>query len=84
MHQEGRVDAYEISVPPVTVVDEVGVRVAAEPRVGLVQGDAVAPGQDVGGGEAGDAAADDRDRASVWLIHISYSEPSARRTGRRG
>jgi hypothetical protein len=55
--------------------------VAAEPHVGLIQGDAVTPGQDIGGGEAGHATADYRDRTGVWLIHILYSEPSTWRTG---
>ena len=78
VHQERRVDGDD---PPVTVVDIVGVRVAAESRVGLVEGDPVAPGQGVGGGEAGDATADHRDGAGCLLIHTSYSEPPPSRTG---
>ena len=53
---------------------------AAEPNAGLIQRDPVPPGQDVGGGEAGHAATDDRYRASKPMLHISYSERQASRT----
>ena len=41
------------------VTHVVGVRVTAEARLGLVQRDVVVALQQVGGGEAGDARADD-------------------------
>ena len=42
----------------------VRVRVAAQPRLGLVERDVVVALQDVGGGESGDARADDGHRAA--------------------
>ena len=53
-----------------------GVGVAAEPIVGLVEGDSVTSGQDVSRGETGYSAADDGDRPArrgVFLMHTSYS-----------
>jgi hypothetical protein len=58
VHQERRVDSHH---PAVTIVDDMGVRVPAQPDVGLKQSDPVTAGQHVGGGEAGHATADHRD-----------------------
>jgi hypothetical protein len=57
-----------------------GVRVAAESRIGFIQRHPVPPGQDVGGGKAGHSTADYRYRTGV-LIHNLYSEPPTWRTG---
>ena len=47
-----------------SAVDAVGVGVAAEPVVGLVEGHVGGARGDVGGGQPGDAGADDRDPAA--------------------
>ena len=52
------------STRPSGVSDVVGVRVAAQPRLGLVERDVVLALQHVGRGEAGDAGADDGHRAA--------------------
>jgi hypothetical protein len=62
VHQERRVDADDATV---TVVHDMGVCVAAEPHIGFIQGHVVTAGQDVGGGEAGHATADDGNRPRV-------------------
>ena len=63
--------------------DVVGVRVPADAGVGLEEGDAVTRRQHVGGDQAGDAAADDGDRASegVQCFTATYSEPRGDRMG---
>jgi hypothetical protein len=59
VHQERGVNADDGCVSP---VDEVGMCMAAEPRVGLIQRDPVPPGQRAGGCEASDATSDNRHR----------------------
>ena len=56
----------ERGTPPVGGGDVVGVRVPAEPAVGLVQRDVVVPLEQVRGGQAGDAGAD-HGRAAAGL-----------------
>ncbi len=65
--------------------DLVGVGVPAEPGVGLVEGHAVALCQDIGGDQAGHAAADDCDGAleGVGTFHICYSDRQRVRMGSR-
>ena len=65
MHQKRRIDGNGLAVWAVRIVDYVGVGVAAEPRVGFIQRHPVSPGQCIGGGEARDAAADDRYRSRM-------------------
>ncbi len=65
VHQKRGIDGDEIADWSVRVDDGVGVRVPAEPLIGFIQRHPVPPGQSVGGGEAGDTAADNGYRARV-------------------
>jgi hypothetical protein len=69
VHQEGAVDAHRVTVAP---IDVVGVGVSAEADVSFKERDPVACRQHIGGDQAGHAAADDGDRASVGVcaFHI--------------
>ena len=74
VHDEAAVDAQR---PTVCGGDVVGVRVAAEARVGLEHGDVVGRGQHVGGGQAGHAGSDRRRPWGApsllgpgWLSHL--------------
>ena len=61
----GAVVVHDESAVDRMLVDLVGVGVAAEAVVGLEQRDVAVASQDVGGGEAGDARPDDRDRRAL-------------------
>jgi len=58
MDEKSRIDTDRGAV---AAVDRMGVRVAAQPGVGLIESDAVTTGQHIGGGEASNAAADHGD-----------------------
>ena len=53
-----------------------GVRMASEPRLGLVDGDIVPGRQDVGCGQPGDTGTDDGDRFPILHVrrHRRYSD----------
>ena len=88
MHEKRRVDGHDLILArAVTGAQKVRMGVAAQPAVGLVKGDPVASGQQVGGGETGDPTADDRYRASrvMYRLHTPYSErPASRMAGGTG